>query len=197
MAHVEPTQKWLSGTLSAFEKIFVPKIASHKNNQANSESTYVSRFPPSMTVCIGRYPSFLGGLFLYLLFLNLFLTMAKKSSTSSPEVVFEKKTGRRDFSLFLHTLGSFTNDQRPGNAKENKNLIGWMTKNNRAARAARTLTNCFQKVCGQQREISKLKVLTKTRAQNSTSFILQIYFNWSRFYQSICCVFFANNVEYK
>ena len=127
MVRPEPTQMWSSGTLSAFEKIFVPKIGIPVRVIRITKqiaSTYVSRFPPSITVCIGRYPSFLGGLFLYLLFLNLFLTMAKKSSTSSPEVVFEKKTGRRDFSLLLHTLGSFTNDHRPGNAR--KQWFDWL-----------------------------------------------------------------------
>ena len=60
---------------------------------------------------------------------------------------------------------------------ENNDLIGRMMKNNRAARAARTLVQFFDVVCQMTTRISKFKVLTTTSTQNSKSFILYIYFN--------------------
>ena len=51
----------------------------------------VSRLVPSITVCTGRYPRCLGGLFLYLRGLTLFLTTLKKSFTSSGPVVCNER----------------------------------------------------------------------------------------------------------
>ena len=60
---------------------------------------------------------------------------------------------------------------------ENNDLIGWIRKNNRAARAAHFLVQFFDVAC--QMTISKFKVLTTTSTHNSNykSFILYIYFN--------------------
>ena len=58
---------------------------------------------------------------------------------------------------------------------EKNDLIGWIRKNNRAARAARCLVQFFDVAC--QMTISKVKVLTTTLTHNSKSFIFYIYFD--------------------
>ena len=50
-----------------------------------------------------------------------------------------------------------------------------MKKNNRAARAARFLVQCFDVVCQTRREIFIFEVLTTTRARSSKSFTLCLY----------------------
>ena len=63
---------------------------------------------------------------------------------------------------------------------ENNDLIGWMRKNNRVARAARTAVEFFDVVCQMTTwNFDKVltKVLTTTWTHNSKSFILYIYFN--------------------
>ena len=75
-------------------------------------------------------------------------------------------------------MGSLSKDD--GKAKmtlENNVLIGWMKKNNRAARAARTLDNSLTQSAKWQREISKFKVLTTAWTHNRNSFIVYVYFN--------------------
>ena len=52
---------------------------------------------------------------------------------------------------------------------ENNDLIGWMRKNNRAARAARTLVEIFDVVCQRQGDISKFKVLMPRWTHKSKS----------------------------
>ena len=54
-------------------------------------------------------------------------------------------------------------------------LIGWMKKNNDAARAARFLVQCFDVVCQTTREIFIFEALTTTQARNSKSFLLWLY----------------------
>ena len=76
--------------------------------------------------------------------------------------------------FFLFILFNQLNSLLP-TTPENNDLIGWIMKNNRAARAARSLVQSFDAVC--QMTISKFKVLTTTLTHNSKSFILYIYFN--------------------
>ena len=75
-------------------------------------------------------------------------------------------------------------------APENNDLIGWMRKNNRAARAARTLVAFSTKW---QREISKFIVLTTTWTHNSKSFILSVWYYGSPTSPPVAS--FANNKE--
>ena len=76
--------------------------------------------------------------------------------------------------FFLFILFNQLNSLLP-TTPENNDLIGWIRKNNRAARAAGTLVQFFDVVC--QTTISKFKVLTTMLSHNNKSFILYIYFN--------------------
>ena len=74
---------------------------------------------------------------------------------------------------------------------ENNDLIGWTRKNNRAARAARTLLQLFDVVCQTTTWNFQFKVLTTTWTPSSKSFILYIYFNVTS--TSYCATCSVNN----
>ena len=71
---------------------------------------------------------------------------------------------------------------------ENNDLIGWMRKNNRDARAARTLAEFFDVVC--QMTTSSLVNLYKQKGQVKKT----ERWNWNKYY---CCILAKNVLVYE
>ena len=94
----------------------------------------------------------------------------------------------RDFSLVRYDGNrELKQGRRQRQRRRQKTMIWYMRKNNRAARAARTLVELFDVVCQWQREISKFKVLMTTWTHNSKSFILDVYFNGASTSPFVAC----------
>ena len=76
----------------------------------------------------------------------------------------------------LSSLGSVTSYESLLQRQRHNDLIGWMRKNKRAVRAARTYVEFFDVVC-HTTTWKFPKVLTTTWTHNSKSFISSDYFN--------------------
>ena len=94
------------------------------------------------------------------------------------------------FFLLCSPLSLRKDDGNGNDDARKQSLIGWMRKNNHAARAARSLEQFFDIVCQMTTWNFQIKVLTSTRTHNSKFFILYIYFNGastSSFAYSVLC----------
>ena len=107
-------------------------------------------------------------------------------------------TGWRNwYSVTISLIGSFSNID--GNCKDEarkNNLIGWMRKNNRAARAARTLAKFFDVICQMTTWNFQLWGFNDNAwTHNNKSFMTfhSLDLLQRRFYQSICTVMCSVN----
>ena len=75
-------------------------------------------------------------------------------------------------------IGSSSKDDATATTKTEQNdLIGWMRKNNRAARAARTWVHFFDEVCQMTTWNFQIEGFNDNVNTQQKSFVLHIYFN--------------------